>query len=93
MIMLRWMIDNTLKDRITNGCTCGKFKVARVEDKTIFSHLFFNWYHLVGHVQHRPVDAPVRMSEKIVVKGDVRIRGRTKKNMDRNLKNDRCLLV
>lgn len=34
MRMLRWMCDNTLKERVRDECIREKFEVAQIEDKT-----------------------------------------------------------
>lgn len=34
MRMLRWMCDNTLKERVRDECIHEKLEVAQIEDKT-----------------------------------------------------------
>ena len=69
--MLRWMCGKTRKDRIRNEYIRETVGVAHIEDKLRENRL--RWF---SHVQRRPVDAPVRKSDKIVVPGMVRGRGR-----------------
>lgn len=58
-------------------------KIISIEDKMRENRL--RWF---GDVHYRPIDAPVRMSDKIVFKGDATTRGRTKDTWIEVLKKD-----
>ena len=73
MRMLRWMSGKTRKDKIRNEFIRGSLGVAPIGDKMRESRL--RWF---GHVQRRPMTAPVRRSETIQVEGARRNRGRPK---------------
>ncbi len=73
MRMLRWMSGKTRKDRIRNESIRGSLGVAPIGDKMRESRL--RWF---GHVQRRPMTAPVRRSETMQVEGARRTRGRPK---------------
>lgn len=83
MRMLRWMCGKTRKDRIRNECIRETVGVTQIEDKLRENRL--RWF---GHVQRRPVDAPVRKSDRIVVPGDGRGRGRPKLTWESVVKHD-----
>ena len=71
--ILRWMSGKTRKDKIRNELICGSLGVALISDKIRENRL--RWF---GHVQQRPMIAPVRWSETIQVEGARRTRGRPK---------------
>ena len=73
MRMLRWMSGKTRKDKIRNEFIRGSLGVAPIGDKMRESRL--RWF---GHVQRRPMTAPVRRSETIQVEGARRNKGRPK---------------
>ena len=73
MRMLRWMSDKTRKDKIRNEFIHGSLGVVPIGDKMRESRL--RWF---GHVQRRPMTAPMRRSETIQVEGAKRTRGRPK---------------
>ena len=60
MRMLRWVSENTRKDRILNEKIRLKIGVAPIDKKMRESHL--RWF---GHVQRREINAPMRDSELI----------------------------
>ena len=72
MRMLRWMSGKTRNDKIRNEFIRGSLGVVPIGDKIRESRL--SWF---GHVQRRPMIAPVRWSEAIQVEG-ARTRGRPK---------------
>ena len=57
IIMLRWMYGKTRKDKIRNEQSQEHLKVASIRDEIRKKHL--RWF---GHVQRKPVPAPVRKS-------------------------------
>jgi len=73
MRMLRWMCGKTRKDRIRNEIIREKVGATKIEDKMRENRL--RWY---GHIQRRHLDVPVRKSDRIVVSGEARGRGRPK---------------
>jgi hypothetical protein len=74
MRMLRWMCGKTRKDKIRNERFREHLGVAPIGDKIRETRL--RWF---GHVERRPVMAPVRKSLDIQVEGPSRGRGRPKK--------------
>ncbi|PKA59726.1 isoleucyl-tRNA synthetase [Apostasia shenzhenica] len=58
MRMLRWMCGYTRKDRMRNEYIRKKVGVAPIEDKLRESRL--RWF---GHLNRRPIEAPVRKIE------------------------------
>lgn len=62
MRMLKWISENTWKDKIQNEKICIKIRVAPIDEKMKENHL--RWF---GHVQRRATDAPVKQSELIQV--------------------------
>ena len=73
MKMLKWMNDNTLRDRIRNEYICRKLQVTPIENKMRENRL--RWF---GYVQCRPINMPIPKSERIIVNGAMRTRGRSK---------------
>jgi hypothetical protein len=55
MRMLRWIFGNTRRDRVWNDDIRERLGVALVEEKLVQHRL--RWF---GHIQRRPVEAPVR---------------------------------
>ena len=55
MRMLRWMCGHTRKDMIRNTNIRERVGVVSIEEKLVENHL--RWF---GHVQRRPLSAPVR---------------------------------
>ncbi len=83
MKMLRWMSGHTRKDRIHNEVIRGKLGVAPIEDKMREHRL--RWF---GHLQRRPLEAPVRRCEAWDVEPIKRGRGRPKKCWKETIKRD-----
>jgi hypothetical protein len=54
MRMLRWICGNTRRDRVRNDDIRERLVVAPVEEKLVQHHLRY-----FGHIQRRPVEAPV----------------------------------
>uniref|UniRef100_A0A0A9EZA5 Uncharacterized protein n=1 Tax=Arundo donax TaxID=35708 RepID=A0A0A9EZA5_ARUDO len=54
MRMLRWIYGHTRKDRVRNDDIRDRAGVAQIEDKLIQHRL--RWF---GHIQCRPLEAPV----------------------------------
>ncbi|KAM2298110.1 hypothetical protein ACFXTI_000109 [Malus domestica] len=87
MRMLCWMCGHTLKDKIRNEDIRGKVGVAKIEGKMRENQL--RWF---GHVQRRPIDAPVRRYDyEIEVQGR-RGKGRPRKTLEETLRKDLELL-
>jgi hypothetical protein len=55
MRMLRWICGHTRRDRIWNDDIRERLGVASVEEKLVQHRL--RWF---GHMQQRPVEAPIR---------------------------------
>jgi hypothetical protein len=55
MRMLRWICGHTRRDRIWNDDIRERLGVAPVEEKLVQHRL--RWF---GHMQQRPVEAPIR---------------------------------
>ena len=53
--MLRWIYGHTRRDRVRNDDIRDRFGVAPIEEKLVQHRL--RWF---GHVQWRPLEAPVR---------------------------------
>ncbi|WP_375619007.1 hypothetical protein, partial [Bartonella sp. AC134YNZD] len=86
MRMLRWMCGKTRKDRIRNEKIREMVQVAPIEDKIRENRLI--WF---GHVQRRPLDAPVRKSDTIDIIGHPRGRGRPKLTLVELIRKDMSL--
>jgi hypothetical protein len=71
MCMLRWICDNTRRDRVRNDDIRERLGVTPVEEKLMQYRL--RWFE---HIQRRPVEAPVR-SGVIRRSGNKRGRGRS----------------
>ena len=69
--MFRWMSGKTRKDRIRNEEISTKLGLSAIEDKMRECHL--RWF---GHVQRRPIDAPIRKSEMLDLGQLVKCKGR-----------------
>ena len=83
MRMLRWMSGHTRMDRIRNEVIRSKVGVAPIEDKVREGRL--RWY---GHVQRRPLEAPVRAWEDILIPNTRRGRGRPRITWTEVVRND-----
>ena len=65
--MLRWMCGKTRRDKIRNERICKMIKVAQIEEKMRENRL--QWF---GHIQRKPINAPVRKSDAIHIEGNAR---------------------
>ena len=83
MLMLRWICGKTLKDRIRNEHIQEIVGVAPIEDKMRENRL--RWF---GHVQRKPLDAPVRKSDLLTIHGNAKGRGRPKLTLTKIIKKD-----
>ena len=72
MKMLKWICDNTRKDKIRNKIVCKRIEIASL--RTILKEWQLKWF---GYVQHSLRDMPVRRSGYIHAEGN-RGRGRPK---------------
>ena len=75
-------------DRIRNEHIRETVGVTHIEDK-----LRENIFRRYDHVQRRPVDAPVRKSNRIVVPGDVRGSGRPRLTWASVVKHDMNIYI
>ena len=75
MRMLRWMCGLKRLDKIRNEVIRERVGVASIQDKMRESRL--RWF---GHVQRRPLTAPVRKCEVLDLGDFRRGRGRSKKS-------------
>ena len=73
MRMLRWMRGKTRGDKIRNEQIYKMIEVAPIEEKMRESQL--RWF---GHIQRRPINAPVRKSDAFHIQGNARGRGSLK---------------
>lgn len=71
MHILRWMCDHTRRDRIRNKDIRRKVEVASIEEKMRENRMRF-----VGHIERRPMDAPVMKSDLLPLEGPRRRKGR-----------------
>ena len=62
MRILRWMSDNTLRDREKNECICER-GYSYIEDK-----MSENRFSSIEHVQHA-ISMPIRQGDGIIVNG------------------------
>ena len=83
MRMLRWMSGHTRKDRIRNDCIREKVGVAPIVEKLVETRL--RWF---GHVQRRPLEAPVRRVDQMEDSPITRGRGRPKKTIGETIRMD-----
>ncbi|GLS47117.1 hypothetical protein GCM10007884_51210 [Methylobacterium brachythecii] len=83
MRMLRWMCGKTRKDKIRNEHIREILGVAPIEQKMRENRL--RWF---GHVQRRPLDAPVRKCEVLIPDCNTRGRGRPKLTLETLLRKD-----
>ena len=83
MRMLRWMSGHTRKDRIRNEDIRMKVGVAPIIEKLVETRL--RWF---GHVQRRPLEAPVRRVDQMEDNSITRGRGRPKKTIEETIKSD-----
>ncbi|GER36227.1 RING/U-box superfamily protein [Striga asiatica] len=83
MRMLRWFCGNTRRDRIHNEDIRDRVGVAPIEEKLVQHRL--RWF---GHVQRRPLDAPVRRGVLQRVEDVKRGRGRPKLTWEESVKRD-----
>jgi hypothetical protein len=74
MRMLRWICDNTRRDRVQNDDIRERLGVAPVEEKLVQHHL--RWF---GHIQRRPAEAPVRSG--VIRRSGNKKRGRGRLNL------------
>ena len=59
ILILRWMCDNTRRDKVRNEDIHTKIGVPSIEEKMRENRL--RWF---DHVRRRPTDAPVRRVER-----------------------------
>ena len=83
MRMLRWICGHTRRDRIRNDDIRDKLGVAPIEEKLVQHRL--RWY---GHVQRRPLDAPVRSGVLSRIENTRRGRGRPRLTWEEAVKRD-----
>jgi hypothetical protein len=84
MRMLRWICGNTRRDRIRNDDIREKrLGVAPVEEKLMQHRL--RWF---GHIQRRPVEAPVRSGVIRRSGNEKRCRGRPNLTWEESVKRD-----
>ena len=83
MRMLRWMSGHTRKDKLRNGYIRGKVGVAPIEEKMTETRL--RWF---GHVQRRPLEAPVRKVDQMIFSPIRKGRGRPKRTLGEIIKRD-----
>ena len=83
MRMLRWMCGKARRDKIRNKRIHKMIEVAPIEEKMRENRL-----RLFGHIQRRPINAPVRKSDAIHIKGNARGRGRPKLTWPEIIKKD-----
>ena len=81
--MLRWICGKSLKDRISNKHIREIVGVAPIEDK--MREIRLRWF---GHIQRKPLDAPVRKSDLLIIHDNARGRGRPKLTWIEIIKNN-----
>ena len=86
MRMLRWMSGYTRLDKIRNEYIRNEIGVAPIEAKMVETRL--RWF---GHVQRRPVEAPVRRVDCMSFSPVRRGRGRPKRTLGELIKQDLVL--
>jgi len=62
------MGDTTLRDRIRIKCICIKLEIAPIDDKMRENRL--RWFE---HVQHGPINAQIRKSNRVIINGQRRL--------------------
>jgi hypothetical protein len=83
MRMLRWCCEHTKRDRVWNDDIRDRAGVAPIEEKLIQHRL--RWF---GHVQRRPLEAPVRSGVLKRADNVKSGRGRPKLTWDESVKRD-----
>ena len=86
MHMLRWICGHTRMDRVRNDDIRDRLGVALIEEKLI--QLRLRWF---GHVQRRPLEAPVHCGVLSQANNMRRDRGRPKLIWGRYKKRFECL--
>jgi hypothetical protein len=81
--MLHWCCGHTRRDRVRNDNIRDKLGVAPIEDKLIQHRL--RWF---GHIQWRPLEAPVRSGVLKRADNVKSGRGRPKLTWDESVKRD-----
>jgi hypothetical protein len=74
MCMLRWICGHTKRDQVQNDDIREKLGVAPVEEKLVQHRL--RWF---GHMQRRPVKAPIR--NRVIRRTGNKKRGRGRPNL------------
>ena len=67
------MCGKTRRDKIRNERIDKMIEIASIEEK--MREIRLRWF---GHIQKRPINAPVRKSDAIHIEGNARGRGRPK---------------
>ena len=83
MCILRWICGKTLKDRIRNEHIREMVGVAPIEDKMRENRL--RWF---GHIQRKPLDAPIRKSDLLTIHSNAIGKGRPKLTWTEIIKKD-----
>jgi hypothetical protein len=83
MRMLRWICGHTRNDRIRNDDIKDKLGVAPIQEKLVQHHL--RWF---GHIQRRPLEAPVRSGILSHSENTRRERGRPRLTWEEAIKRD-----
>ena len=83
MRMLRWMCGHTRLDKIRNDHIRERVGVAPISEKMVENRL--RWF---GHVQRRPLDAPVRRVDQIIRSPIKRGRGRPRRTLGELIEQD-----
>jgi hypothetical protein len=83
MRMLRWICDNTRRDRVWNDDIHERLGVAPVKEKLVQHRL--RWF---GHIQGRPAEPPVRSGVIRQSSNEKRGRGRPNLTWEESVKRD-----
>jgi hypothetical protein len=83
MRMLRWICDNTRRDRVRNDDIRERLGVAQVEEKLVQHRL--RWF---GHIQRGPAEAPIRSGVIRRSGNEKRGRGRPNLTWEESVKRD-----
>jgi hypothetical protein len=83
MRMLRWICDHTRRDRVRNDDIRERLGVAPVEEKLVQHRL--RWF---GHIQRRPVKAPIHNRVIRRTGNNKRDRGRPNLTWEESVKRD-----